>query len=356
MSASPLHAIVVGGSLAGLAATLALARVGVRVTVLERSGPQPRSGGAVGVDQDHLERITGIPAADPGRRGSAPESWSGLHQRLRRAAEASHLVRIVDHTTVTGIRQSEDHVTVFADGEQWHADVVVGADGHRSVVRRTVAPDHTEARFAGYGLWLGIAAESAVAGLRPWPADADILGADDAVLIGYPLEGEDGRRREGTRRLGWAWFDPTRNALLRDRGAVRDGVVRHSVRAEDVPSRTLDELGRSASQWPEPWRAAIRDSIRRRSVTGTPIAEYVPRRLVAGRVALVGNAAHVPTPMTGRGFDTSLDDAASLAEILDGAANDDVPRALEQYEFERLEPSRAMVRSGQSFSEWFGRS
>ncbi|WP_442852616.1 FAD-dependent monooxygenase [Arthrobacter sp. 131MFCol6.1] len=44
------------------------------------------------------------------------------------------------------------------------------------------------------------------------------------------------------------------------------------------------------------------DSIERRAVIGTPIAEYVPARLARGRVAIVGDAAHVPTPMTGSGF------------------------------------------------------
>jgi len=45
----------------------------------------------------------------------------------------------------------------------------------------------------------------------------------------------------------------------------------------------------------------------------TPIAEYVPDRLVNGRLALVGDAAHVPTPMTGCGFSASLDDAEAIA-------------------------------------------
>ena len=49
-------------------------------------------------------------------------------------------------------------------------------------------------------------------------------------------------------------------------------------------------------------RSAI--SINRVDFVGAPIA-YVPDRLVNGRMVLVGDAAHVPTPMTGRGFGSS---------------------------------------------------
>ncbi len=355
LNGQPLHGIVVGGSLAGLATTLALARVGVEVTLIERTGPRPRSGGAIGVNQDHLERVTGIPAVDTARGAPAPESWAGLHARMRRAVAASDRVRIIDRTTVTHVDQDSSGVRVVSDENEFSADFAIGADGHRSVVRRAVAPEHPDASFAGYVLWLGITGESDLPSRASWPQDADIVDGRDAVLIGYPLEGEDGRRTPGSRRLGWAWFDPTRNDVLRQQGALRDGVVMHSIRPPDVPAQTLAELDDASSQWPEPWRTAIRRSIRSRSVTGTPIAEYVPRRIVNGRIALVGNAAHVPTPMTGRGFDTSLDDAASVAEAMRGRSASEVGRALQGYEFERLEPGRDMVQSGQSFSRWFSK-
>jgi FAD binding domain len=63
-------------------------------------------------------------------------------------------------------------------------------------------------------------------------------------------------------------------------------------------------------------------------VFGTPVAEYLPPRLVRGRVALVGDAAHVASPMTGAGFRNALLDVASLAACLDSADAASVPRAL----------------------------
>ena len=73
-------------------------------------------------------------------------------------------------------------------------------------------------------------------------------------------------------------------------------------------------------------------------------------------MVLVGDAAHVPTPMTGRGFGTSLDDAAALARSLHDAYGSRVPDALTAYEAERLAPAQSLVLSGQGFSRSFARS
>jgi 2-polyprenyl-6-methoxyphenol hydroxylase-like FAD-dependent oxidoreductase len=45
-------------------------------------------------------------------------------------------------------------------------------------------------------------------------------------------------------------------------------------------------------------------------------------------MVLVGDAVHASTPMTGRGFGTSLDDAAALARSLHGAYGSGGPDAL----------------------------
>ncbi len=72
------------------------------------------------------------------------------------------------------------------------------------------------------------------------------------------------------------------------------------------------------------------------------------------RLALVGDAAHVPTPMTGAGFSASLDDAEAIAEsVAAGVHGSALPMALRQYERERLGTVRNMVQSGQQFSRSF---
>jgi 2-polyprenyl-6-methoxyphenol hydroxylase-like FAD-dependent oxidoreductase len=156
-------------------------------------------------------------------------------------------------------------------------------------------------------------------------------------------------------KIGWGWFDASRNELLRDTNCVVGNVVHHSLTSADIPETTFRQLAAEANDlWPALWRDAILDCIERHAVIGTPIAEYVPDRLVNGRLALVGDAAHVPTPMTGCGFSASLDDAEALAEsVAAGVHGSALPKALRGYEKERLSSVRDMVRSGQQFSRSF---
>jgi 2-polyprenyl-6-methoxyphenol hydroxylase-like FAD-dependent oxidoreductase len=84
-------------------------------------------------------------------------------------------------------------------------------------------------------------------------------------------------------------------------------------------------------------------------VFGTPVAEYRPERLVRGRVALIGDAAHVASPMTGAGFENALLDVATLAAAVNDGRAADAPRALDLYEQERLLAVRRLVSSGMTW-------
>jgi hypothetical protein len=89
-----------------------------------------------------------------------------------------------------------------------------------------------------------------------------------------------------------------------------------------MPDALLDELAALARRhWPSPWREAILDGIAHRTILGTPVVEYMPDRLVRGRLCLVGDAAHVATPMTGNGFGTAASDAIESRRLL-GAGED----------------------------------
>jgi 2-polyprenyl-6-methoxyphenol hydroxylase-like FAD-dependent oxidoreductase len=282
-------------------------------------------------------------------------TWTHLHRGLTHRALRDPLITVHHRATVTIVGQNNDHVWVtLHDGTTLTASALIGADGYRSLVRRTVAPHHPDASFAGYTLWLGIADEAALPASLTWPRSLDIRSAGPHYLLGYPLRSADGTLRPGSRRLGWAWYDATRNDVFRRAGSVTDGIPQRSMRPTDISDKVYASLAADARHsWPAPWQLAILDSIQRRDVIGTPISEYVPDRLVRGRLALVGDAAHVPTPMTGSGFATSVDDAAAIAAAL--AASDDttIPDAFTRYEQQRLGPAQQLVRSGQQFSRSF---
>ena len=356
--------VIVGASLSGLMTALALSRAGVEVTMLERVDEFPRSGASLGsVHEALLERITGRKRSDEDATAYGPSSapvqtWTAVHRRLRAAVDADSHIELRHGTSVQSVGQDAHAAwATTADRKVFRGDVLIGADGHRSVVRRSVSPDKPDATFAGYVLWIGLADESAIPSRHRWPRDMDILSSSGNYLFGYPLPGRDGSAVPGCRQLGWGWFDASRNELLRATGCVVGDVVHHSLGSADIPETTLRQLAAEADDlWPALWRDAILDCVDKRAVIGTPIAEYVPDRLVNGRLALVGDAAHVPTPMTGSGFSASLEDAEAIAEsIAAGVRGSAVAQGLRTYENKRLSSVRTMVQSGQQFSRAFAR-
>ncbi len=139
------------------------------------------------------------------------------------------------------------------DGTRYEAEVVIGADGARSTVRRSVTPEHAEALYAGFLLWRAMVPESAL--------PAEILPAGDEPsrehyfgayrLVTYPVPGTDGQATRGRRRLNMVWYDPARSELLTSSGLLEGSTVHGSLAAVDVPSELREEL---SSRRPEDGR------------------------------------------------------------------------------------------------------
>jgi 2-polyprenyl-6-methoxyphenol hydroxylase-like FAD-dependent oxidoreductase len=364
----PPTAIVVGGSLAGLMTSLTLSRVGVKVTLLERSGPDRTRGGGLLVSDGLVERVTGWGLA-PGTRPvpttltGGMHSWHTIFTALYSAVEHDPGVTVVHNARVTAADQDDNAAWATTDDARvFSGDVVIGADGHRSVVRAAVDPEHPDATFAGYLVWLATMEEenlpAALSGNRSFDQNV-FLGDDNAMLLGGSFPGEGGGTERGHRTIGWAVYDSTHNDLLYRNGNVRDSVVHHSVSADEIPDDLDQHLARiGRGRWPNKWTELMHAALRAGRVIGTPISEYVPAKVVNGRLAIVGDAAHVATPMTGAGFTEALDDAEALADAIATAARHEfnaraATAALLRYEKTRLRSARSSVQFGQNFSKRF---
>ncbi len=355
MSESRPHAVVVGGSLSGLCAGLALVRAGWTVTILERAAGEPPGGAGLGLDRRLLGQVTGIDAGPipvvSGNRDSA--AWGLVRQFLLEVALREAGIEVIQSTTVTGVREPVEpgRVSVDSTGGIFTADVVVGADGVYSVTRPFVAPDHPAARYAGYLLWRGLVPEAEVpGGLDGHGQNLEVHGAPGAELVIYGVPGADGRTDPGHRRISYAWYDASRTDLLRQTGALQGDTVVASLASDQLPTELTDALARLARRyWPAPWDRCVGWGVTHRQVAGFPVAEYLPSRLARDRVVLVGDAAHVASPMTGAGFENALLDVAALAGGLRGASGADVPAALGRYERERLRAVRGLVSSGMAW-------
>lgn len=219
---------VVGGSIAGCAMAVAGARAGAEVTVYERSDGELRSRGLGIVIPPALHReLTGVGYLDAAMptaplstrvwvtRASGSRSarefarqpgpvtacnWGLLWQALRQSSGSSPGVRYHRGRPVLSVERTEAGRALVrtASGAQEY-DVVVGADGHRSLTRRLLAPDLRPSP-AGYAVWRGTLPLSAL--MRP-PAPAGtaagVLGHPRVQgrardLLSDPARGRRGRR------------------------------------------------------------------------------------------------------------------------------------------------------------------
>jgi 2-polyprenyl-6-methoxyphenol hydroxylase-like FAD-dependent oxidoreductase len=346
--------VVVGGSLVGLSMAIALARRGASVTVLEQT-PQAgyEGGGGLGVDVGLLTRVTGLDGSPPVCQGvdRATTAWPLLAAWLENNARAATGVTVQRGAEVTEVG---DGWARTSDGRRFDADVVIGADGARSTVRRWVSPDRPDAVYAGFVLWRAMVPEAELPAGIPWlrpdePSREYYSGP--YRLVTYPVPGADGSSKPGDRRLNLVWYDPARSELLASRGLLDGDTVHGSLGANDVPEPLRRELDVVAGQrWPTPWREALDVALRRSLVFATPVVHYWPERLVRDRSVLVGDAAHAASPMVGGGFRQGLYDVDALATGLERNRGASMADLLSGFERERLLPARTHVENSQAAS------
>ncbi|HEX5120497.1 MAG TPA: FAD-dependent monooxygenase [Pseudonocardiaceae bacterium] len=354
---------VVGGSVAGCAAALAVGRAGAgNVTVFERTTGGLRGRGVgLGIlrelyrelaDADYLDDatphlplstrhwITGDGRSYGGRVVGSQDfpfrsyDWGSLWQGLRDRVP-DHIDYRTGCPVVSVADTGPDVVVTLADGTAERFDAVLGADGYRSVVRAALFPD-LRPRYAGYLLWRGTLP---VADLPPqqgiWaPTEAAGVTFPGGHLMMYLIPG-----RSGLPVLNWAvyavppaelaprWDDPTSLAP----GAI--GV--------DL----LDHLATLAERMPPYWRDLLR-RMPSEEILAQPIYDLHVPACAVGRIGLVGDAAAVARPHTGGGVAKALQDAVTLESVLrEGMA---WPDALRAYDGRRGPANRALVEMGRA--------
>jgi 2-polyprenyl-6-methoxyphenol hydroxylase-like FAD-dependent oxidoreductase len=350
---SPVRCVVAGGSLVGLSAAIALSRLGLVVTVAERSPARAvDGGGGLGVDVDLLREVTGIDEDPPVQHGidrdttawHLLQSWLEEHASRRAGVTVRRGTDVI--TATPGGERSR--ATVVTDEGTEDADLVIGADGARSTVRATVDPERPDARYAGVLLWRTLVDETAMPPGVALPADDEPsreMYAGPYRLVTYLVPGAAGETTVGRRRLNLVWYDPQQGELLHEAGLLDGETVRGSLAPGALPNEVRERLAAFASaRWPSPWREALALALETGTVFGTPIVHYRPSRLVNGRVALAGDAAHAASPMVGGGFRQGLYDVQALSQTLGAiTAAGEVMSALARYQRLRLRPAVAHV-------------
>lgn len=368
---SAFTALVVGGSVGGLSAALELRSIGADVTVFERSAGQIEARGAGVVMQpevaDLLQRIgssaeaVSVPLQTRQRLDRAGQvhtfpapqlmtSWGALYATLR-GSLASDVPYLLGRE-LTDVRQSDGRAHVrFADGQTADGDLLIGADGVGSAVRRSVrVPGETA--YSGYVAWRGLEPESSL------PAHiVDLL--DDSFtffavpglqFLSYLVPGPHGETRRGARQVNWVWYTNVgaagqRQALLgasgtRYRAFLPPGEARPPV---------LAALHRLAEEKLPP---ILRELVAESQVFLQPVADVPHTRLRAGRTVLIGDAAGTVRPHTASGTSKAFGDAHLLAQAVTGwtAAHPFPDEALARWEQQRGHALAHIARAGRELA------
>lgn len=356
-------ALIIGGSLGGLFAATALRAIGWEVEVFERSPAalDSRGGGivlqpevihafdfagialtqALGVRSRH--RVFFDASGKVRHNQLMPQtqtSWNTLYSTLMSGLPAEHYHQ---GATLIDIRQDDEGVTaIFEDGAQVHGDVLIGADGGHSTVRRLLAPD-VRPDYSGYLVWRGLVAESELTGETTAHLYENFAFQQnpDSLMLTYMVPGADGSTRIGERRFNWLWY------LKAEPGAQLDAALTDNSgrrRPHSVPPGALAPDQEAA------FRALAQERLnpaflalvdRTDEVFVQSILDLKAPRMVFDRVLLTGDAAFIPRPHTAGSTAKAAANALALARALQ--RQPDLAQALKTWQREQLLEGARMV-------------
>jgi 2-polyprenyl-6-methoxyphenol hydroxylase-like FAD-dependent oxidoreductase len=318
------RALIVGGGIGGLTCAVALSRLGVPVSLVERAPAFAPVGAGITIqanahavlaalsvvlpetDAAVMERFALVSTGGqvlmsgdvphiPGARPSVSILRSDLHRALLAGCEG---VSIRLGRTVTGLSRDDRGVAVTLDDdttERW--DLVIGADGVGSAVRAALGIP-SEARYAGYTCWR-------------FAIEAPELVPEATI-----------ERWDGARRCGLVPLSQGRIYVFLVLTAPPGTPGPESC---DVAAIQARFTGLDPRLDPILERLDEHTSIHHGDICDVPEISFG-----AGRVVLLGDAAHSLTPNMGQGAGMAIEDAAALAILMrQGVAAGELPAALD---------------------------
>ena len=331
-------AVVIGGGIAGPVAALALRRAGIEATVHEARSPSAETaGGTLAIAPNGMAALEIVGAAAAvtaaaqagdrqvmsvgGRHIELPRLPDQGPLRVIRRADLHRILRdrlaeervpVIGGARLTGVRG--DATAVFADGTEATADVLIGADGVHSTVRRLIDPAAPGPRWTGMLSFEGF-------------STADVDSPPGTITFAF-----------GRRAYYLYWPAPG--------GGTTFGInLPHAAPLSSAEARAVPA---------ERWLATLREIYRDDDPGAAILARVAPGDLQVNgalhimppvprwhrdRMVLTGDAVHAPSNSSGQGASLAIESAIVLARCLRDAP--DPAAAFRSYESQR----RARVES-----------
>lgn len=354
MASQPSIAIV-GAGIGGLTLALALRRRGLTADVFEQASELREIGAAVALSANatrELERLGCIDAIAALSCQPSELIWRGWNDEVRVAAfpvakSGAYRARFgapyfgihrADLQRVLGTAHGPDRLHLghrlvaienegeriglqFANGHNTKVDILVGADGVRSQVRRFVAGEECAA-YSGTSAFRGIVPVRDLPSL-PDPQALQFWMGPNAHLLHYAIgpSGEDVNFFavvEGPEE----WTHETWTAPVASGAATAAFAGWHAAVVEMV--------------------SAVPHSVRWGLFTVRPLQTWWRTRAV-----LLGDAAHGMLPHHGQGANTTIEDSITLAELLPARVQD-FESAMQRYQTLRRARTRIIQRSSRA--------
>lgn len=357
MTSTNLHVLIAGGGLSGLTLAQGLLKDGHDVQVFERDADPRRSGyfltingdggdalarclpdelfelyrntsrrtpdrsGSIVLD-DQLNELSSQPHLGPPNEG--PDRHTGVNRRTLRQVL---LARLGDSfrpgLAVESYQEDADGVTAhLSDGTTVRGDVLVGADGIRSVIRAQRLPDVEviEAAIDGLGVYGRAPLTPELAQKLPHILFQGVIISADrtgtrVLLAAYqPRVAPD---IAGTALTPPVELDAVPDYLMVSCSVARDTVVpRTREWTPETPRMLRDSMSRAVQNF-DPSIRAIIAAIDLESIFVIPFGRIdPPAPWLPSRVTLIGDAAHAMLPTLGMGGNLALRDAGLLTEQL----------------------------------------
>ncbi|WP_031468284.1 FAD-dependent monooxygenase [Sciscionella sediminilitoris] len=353
--------LIAGAGIGGLAAALALHDKGFGVEVLESAREVRPLGVGLNIQPAAVAALdklglgeslaaSGIPTAEHvyfdhlgERLFTEPRGLAAGHEWPQYSVHRGELQSLLleqvrERIGPRAVRTGAQLVDVSQDGESVRATVfdrargehvrhtgrvLIGADGAHSVVRELLYPGSAPLRWNGAHFWRGITEVDSFGTGRSFHHISDARGTR---VVAYPISAK--AAESGRVLVNWVV-----EAAVAEPGTPLERSWNRAGRLPDLLAHLegweLDPLG-----------------LRELFIGGGPILEYpmVDRDPLpgwgAGRVSLLGDAAHLMYPVGANGASQAILDARALAEALDGSG---LVTGLREYERLRLARTTAVV-------------